>query len=149
MGGVRVDVLDRFEKGLAKFKDGGKVGCIDRNGKILPVGAADEKHNDGVTGAKEEHVSGEDLIPFNNNDKWGFKNKQGRIIVPAIYDKPTSFNDGLALVCKENKWGAIGPDGHWVSQGPNHSIRQQLFPARRGLPRGRVFPGSSSIQHKS
>lgn len=54
-------------------------------------------------------------IYYNNNlfsveedGKWGFKNKNGDIIIDCIYDEVTEFNEyGFAGINKDGKWGVI------------------------------------------
>lgn len=56
----------------------------------------------------------EQIFPFNNglgkirrNDKFGYINQKGEIVIPIIYDKAEEFSNGLALVKIEGKWGFI------------------------------------------
>lgn len=41
------------------------------------------------------------------DDKWGFINKSGSIIIPCIYDVLDSFYDGLAFVLKDKSFGQL------------------------------------------
>ncbi len=40
------------------------------------------------------------LVPFEENQKWGYINKSGKIVVDPEYDKAGSFKDGQAEVSK-------------------------------------------------
>lgn len=43
--------------------------------------------------------------------KWGFKTKEGKIVVEPIYDKVVDFNKyGFASIKKDNKWGSINSE---------------------------------------
>ena len=48
------------------------------------------------------------LAPFKANDKYGFIDKKGNIVIEPTYTLARNFKDGLALVCKqENECGYI------------------------------------------
>ncbi|MBO7380047.1 MAG: WG repeat-containing protein, partial [Neisseriaceae bacterium] len=50
------------------------------------------------------------------NNKWGFINKTGELVIPAQYDSDSvdNFHDGLARVKIDNKWGFINKTGELV-----------------------------------
>ena len=41
------------------------------------------------------------------NNKWGFIDRTGKLVVPIKYDSGWIFVDGLAYVEVDNKWGFI------------------------------------------
>ena len=45
------------------------------------------------------------------DNKWGFIDVTGKIIVPLVYENVTVFIDGLAGVEKEGKWGFVNEEG--------------------------------------
>ena len=48
------------------------------------------------------------LIATQENGKWGFSNRQGKIEVDCEYDEVTEFNEyGFAGIKKDGKWGVI------------------------------------------
>lgn len=48
------------------------------------------------------------LFSVENNGKWGFKDKNGDIVIECVYDKVTEFNQyGFAGINKDGKWGVI------------------------------------------
>ena len=52
------------------------------------------------------------LFAQQRDNKWGFVNKDGDMVVEAKYDKVTEFNEfGFASVQKDGKWGAINSKG--------------------------------------
>ena len=55
----------------------------------------------------------EGLAPIRQNDKWGFINTQGEVVIPCIYDDTRWFSEGLARVEQNDKWGYINTKG-WV-----------------------------------
>ena len=54
------------------------------------------------------------LRPFYQNDKAGFKDQDGNIVIDFIYDEVHPFSVGLALVRKNGKWGYINTSGKLV-----------------------------------
>lgn len=51
------------------------------------------------------------LIAFEKDEKWGFIDVNGNIVLQPVYQEAKSFSNGLASVCKEDKWGFICSDG--------------------------------------
>ncbi len=51
---------------------------------------------------------------MSKNNKWGFVDKVGNIVVSPKYDEVGSFSEGLALVGQNNKWGFIDKTGKVV-----------------------------------
>lgn len=53
------------------------------------------------------------LSPFSTgwSEPYGFKDGNGRIIIPSIYDQVQEFYRGRAGVCKNDKWGFIDSNG--------------------------------------
>jgi hypothetical protein len=75
---------------------------IDKSGKIL---ASDFKSVDLIT---------EGRVPVGRNDKRGYLDLQGTVIIPIVYDGAQSFSEGLAAVEKDDKWGYIDRAGRLV-----------------------------------
>jgi hypothetical protein len=47
------------------------------------------------------------LYPIISNGKYGYMNTQGKLIIPAIYSEVGPFQDGLAVVSKDELFGII------------------------------------------
>ena len=45
------------------------------------------------------------------DDKWGFINNNGEVIIPCKYDRVEEFCEGIAKVCYSDKWGLIDTTG--------------------------------------
>ena len=62
------------------------------------------------------------LVPNNNvyaikqNDKWGFADSQGNIVVNCEYDFVTEQNGNFVGVKKDGKWGILNIDGTVVKE---------------------------------
>ena len=56
------------------------------------------------------------LLSYNENGKWGFKNREGEVVIQAIYDKVTELNaNGFAGIMSDGKWGIINQTGEIIS----------------------------------
>ena len=53
-----------------------------------------------------------ELINVQKGDKWGFLNKEGKVVIPFIYDEAHPFIEDLALVSVNGKYGYISKSGH-------------------------------------
>ncbi len=54
------------------------------------------------------------LIPYKKKDKYGFCNKDEKIIIPCNYDNVDKFKGGLAAVKLYGKWGYIDIEGKLI-----------------------------------
>jgi len=52
-----------------------------------------------------------DLIPYRKGDKWGFCDRNKKIIIPIKYDDAEDFLGELARVKLNGKWGYIDKNG--------------------------------------
>jgi len=62
-------------------------------------------------------VYGQELIKFQENGKYGFRDENGNIIIPAKYDNADDFYDGLAKVGSRSsdKYGIIDKTGKEIT----------------------------------
>ncbi|MCB0600001.1 MAG: WG repeat-containing protein [Saprospiraceae bacterium] len=54
----------------------------------------------------------EDFMP--TEDKWGFLDETGQVVIPAQFDQIGSFSQNLCPVNTGGKWGYIRPNGAWA-----------------------------------
>ena len=74
------------------------------NVKVLLEAKLDDIFVQEVTGG----IFYEGLVAVHNkNYKWGYMDKTGKIVVPCMYDSANRFNEGLAAVLKDGKWGIL------------------------------------------
>ena len=66
------------------------------------------------------------LAPVDQNDKWGFVDKTGKVAIPLTFDDVRSFTEGLAAAKSGNKWGYIDTKGAYVIQ-PQYQSRPGHF----------------------
>jgi hypothetical protein len=64
---------------------------VNRKGRVIISGVATMDN-----GADIFH---DGLVRFSKNNKWGFADEKGEVIVPVIYDGALNFEKGLAKVC--------------------------------------------------
>jgi len=76
------------------------------------------------------------LIPYRKGDKWGFSDKNKRIVIKPQYDEVEFFSEGLAAVRKGIYWGYIDNSGHLVVPAKYHTA-SEFFP--NGLARVSVL----------
>lgn len=56
----------------------------------------------------------EGLMRIKKDDKWGYINIQGDIVIKPCWDECAFFHEGIACVKQGDKWGAINRDGKIV-----------------------------------
>ena len=62
------------------------------------------------------------LYAKKEKDKWGFEDKDGKLIIDAKYEKVTDFNQyGFASIKQDGKWGVINEDGEIIVE-PKYEI---------------------------
>lgn len=101
------DGLDNFNCGRAKFTKNEKSGIEWRT-----------KHGFVDIYGAEYHIDAdrfcEELAKFCIQDRYGFKNLKGEIIIPPIYDEASEFKNGLSFVTVEDKMVVIDKNGSTV-----------------------------------
>jgi WG containing repeat len=53
-------------------------------------------------------------FPVQMNDKWGFMDDAGKLVIPARFANAHDFYESLAAVEEKGKWGFIDEGGAWV-----------------------------------
>ena len=56
----------------------------------------------------------EGFASVKSNDKWGFIDTKGKMVIPCVYDYARSFSKGFASVESNEKWGVINQSGEFV-----------------------------------
>ncbi|RPH34496.1 MAG: hypothetical protein EHM93_00240 [Bacteroidales bacterium] len=95
------DAKNFWENGFAKVKKDGKLGWIDKSGKIFLDDVKDFSEN-GLAVARK-------------GDKWGFIKRNGKTAIDYQFNGAFDFSqNGLAAVKKGEKWGFINEKGDVV-----------------------------------
>ena len=93
-----------FYGGLARVVKNRKVGFIDYDGNTVIGIIWDEIK----WGAKSE------LWAVRKDNKWGYINRNGKVIISLHFDYVSLFNDNRARIKINNKWGYINITGELV-----------------------------------
>lgn len=102
-------------KPLVEYETGGYKyvqGFIDQTGKlVIPV-----KYEvaESMMGGGYYQDFTEGLVPVYNNSKYGYMNKQQKLVIPHKYEQAVNFSDGVAVVLDEGLHGVIDKDGKFV-----------------------------------
>lgn len=127
---------DGFNEGLAAVKQGDKWGFINRAGKFeikpqfegiaLPFSGGfagiDIDYSSWATIDRTGKIIAEggvwnrpfkdDRILMYENGKFGFKDREDKIVIKPVYDYVNDFSEGLAAVRRDNLWGFVDIDGN-------------------------------------
>ena len=100
-----------FHDGMAYVTHGyDTIGYVDAQGKIaIPV-----IHPIFFDFIPERRDFSEGRVAVYKDNKWGFMDKQGKLVIAAVYRYVGDFSGGLATVSKEGGFGAINPTGDTV-----------------------------------
>ena len=102
------DGLSGFSEGLCAFKKDGKTGFINKADEIVIEAAWDTKY-----GILYDFHSGRMLVK-NAEDKYGYINKLGSLVIPYTWTDAESFENGTAWVKVDDTWKLIDTDGNYV-----------------------------------
>ncbi|MBE9201637.1 MULTISPECIES: WG repeat-containing protein [unclassified Nodularia (in: cyanobacteria)] len=118
----------QFNNGIAQVKIDGEIHHIDETGTIIQlqfIQAEELSHEMSVSAFSDPLANPQkelenlpnlplDLKRFKHREKHGYKNKLGKIVIPAQFSKAYEFSEGLALVKIDLHWGYINLTGKLV-----------------------------------
>lgn len=61
-----------------------------------------------------ENDTGLSVVMDDNTKQYGFVNNDGKLVISTQFDEAWSFQEGLALIKKDDKWGYIKTDGSYA-----------------------------------
>lgn len=96
--------LSYIKDGIMIAKKDGKYALYDSKGKKIGKFECDEI----------DRIAEDSLIAFREGEKWGFVNKEGKVIIEPQYRDAKSFSNGLAAVNNGEFWGFINKKGEVV-----------------------------------
>jgi hypothetical protein len=108
--GMALVVLRRFPKDNYTMH---KLGYIDRSGKVV-IQLKEALDSRSLHVIHEELFFSEGLVSVTQNNKVGFRDKTGKLIIPPRYDDAGPFSGGLAAVSIDGKYGYIDRSGKMV-----------------------------------
>ena len=73
------------------------------------------------------------IFPKKQNDKWGFVDKEGNVVINYDYEAVTEINEyGFAGVKKDGKWGVINNEGKIIIE-PTYELKNTKQPIFIGI----------------
>ncbi|MDO5090957.1 MAG: WG repeat-containing protein [Cardiobacteriaceae bacterium] len=72
------------------------------------------------------HGFGDGLLAVEKNGRWGFINRQGRLVIPAEYEETNGFAESKAAVKLDGLWGVIDTSGKLLVQ-PRYQSAHRYF----------------------
>lgn len=117
-----VEIFSRKLKSIGTFKDA----IITDNNDYIEIYYEDKTvflDYDGKQLANTEVYKNNNLFSIERNGKWGFKDKNGNIVIECIYDEVTEFNQyGYAGIKKDDKWGVIDTNSNIILE-PTYELK--------------------------
>jgi hypothetical protein len=98
---LKYDLVCPFVNGVSQVELKNEELSIDMLGNVVPE-PQDDVFYDGLT------------LDVDINENFGFRDADGNIVVPHIYDWAHEFAGGRAAVCKDELWGFIDTTGKVV-----------------------------------
>ncbi len=125
---ARIMIADSFAEGRARIVDsfdgsGAKMldGYIDTNGVVViaPVYKSAGDFSEGLAqvsmNAEElPETADRDLVAFDRNDRWGFIDTTGKVVIPFDFQRAGQFSGGVARVLQDGHWGYVNKAGQLV-----------------------------------
>ncbi|PRC90823.1 WG repeat-containing protein [Solimicrobium silvestre] len=114
--------LSAFSDGLARFEENGKVGFIDKKGDVKIKPTLDF----GLEKSKQMMYFSEGLCqielgknPATDSPSWiagkfGYINKEGKMVINPQFDHVGPFKNGIAVASMYGKYGYINKSGEFV-----------------------------------
>ncbi len=137
----RYDVVQTFSDGMAAVMKDGKWGYIDSKGKEVIACSIPKQYDvcidredygfyrdngyvrnfsEGMVAVAKETSGAKQS--YDRVLKWGYMNKDGKLVVDYIYDEATDFSEGLAWVSNDEYHGFIDKQGNKALDGTKYYI---------------------------
>ena len=99
---------------IGKTKDGKLLigDYIDDSGYLLFLGAGSSTETSYIFSCAEDY---NDYMPTHENGLWGYSDSLGNIVIPKKYDFASIFDESVARVKLNNKWGLVNRQGDEIA----------------------------------
>lgn len=85
-------------------------------------------NTDGMEVSNTEVFKDKKIYAYTENEKWGYKDKSGKVVIPAEYDIVTTINEyGFGGIKKDSKWGVVSEEGKVIVE-PSYELETYYFP---------------------
>ena len=123
-----IELLDENLKSITKIKDA-NIYTYDNYFKVYSDDSVQYFDKSGKKLESKDVFPNNKLFAYNERNKWGFKDKDGNIVVKPIYDMVTEFNEyGYAGIKSKNKWGSINENGDVIKE-PTYEVESNIIPS--------------------
>ena len=114
VGCLRDGLAGVIKQSNDEYEKTNRVGYIDKDGQlIIPFEFDAIVAGEGGESLEFNDFS-ESLAAVSKNDKYGFIDTKGKVVIEPKYEWASSFSDGLAIVSVEGLYGAIDKQGKTV-----------------------------------
>lgn len=120
------DITDLYSIELKNIYSAKNTDIYEENGYIKAYTISQTRYFDldGNEIKNDKVFINNSLLASKLNNKWGFVDRNGNVVVNYDYDKVTEFNKyGFAGIMKDNKWGVIDEKGNIVIE-PTYTIEE-------------------------
>jgi hypothetical protein len=123
-----IELLDENLKSIIKIKDA-NIYTYDNYFKVYLDDSVQYFDKSGKKLESKDVFPNNKLFAYKEKNKWGFKDKDGNIVVKPIYDMVTEFNEyGYAGIKSKNKWGSINENGDIIKE-PTYEVESNIIPS--------------------
>ena len=123
-----IELLDENLKSIIKIKDA-NIYTYDNYFKVYSDDSVQYFDKSGKRLESKDVFPNNKLFAYKEKNKWGFKDKDGNIVVKPIYDMVTEFNEyGYAGIKSKNKWGSINENGDVIKE-PTYEVESNIIPS--------------------
>lgn len=123
-----IELLDENLKSIIKIKDA-NIYTYDNYFKVYSDDSVQYFDKSGKKLESKDVFPNNKLFAYKERNKWGFKDKDGNIVVKPIYDMVTEFNEyGYAGIKSKNKWGFINENGDVIKE-PTYEVESNIIPS--------------------
>lgn len=123
-----IELLDENLKSIIKIKDA-NIYTYDNYFKVYSDDSVQYFDKSGKKLESKDVFPNNKLFAYKEINKWGFKDKDGNIVVKPIYDMVTEFNEyGYAGIKSKNKWGSINENGDVIKE-PTYEVESNIIPS--------------------
>ncbi len=111
----KFEAAGNFQDGRAEVRLEGELVLIDRKGEVVGEvpGSSSTETGSGLNAEYELH---DDRMRFVENEKFGYKDGHGNVVIKPQFFDACDFSEGLACVkkTKSGDWGFIDTGGKYV-----------------------------------